>query len=287
MDTHSNELYNYLMNHADEFTEDWLKYQQIKTGSEYSLDAPFDVLQKIKAQNKNYLKILGESLFLTEEETKEVISNWTQKTASERSKSQTTLDEVIRNGGNFRRVLWTYIERFVEETNLNIAGKDIFHWERKLNFALDYVLETFTCTFLGILMNRLKAQSNLIQELSTPVISITSEVGLLPIIGDIDTTRARSILESTLQQSADANLSMLVIDLSGVVLIDTMVAQQIFHLINALNLIGIKTILTGIRPEVAQTAIHLGIDFSTIHTENSLERIIEGVITENSQFLKF
>ena len=284
MDTHSNELYNYLMEHADEFTEDWLKFQQIKTGSDYSLDAPFEVLQKIKVQNKNYLKILGKSLFLTEEETKELISNWTQETASDRSKSQTTLDEVIRNGGIFRRVLWTYIERFVEETSSNIAGRDIFQWERKLNFALDYVLETFTSSFLGILMNRLQAQSNLIQELSTPVISITSEVGLLPIIGDIDTTRARSILESTLQQSTDAGLSMLVIDLSGVVLIDTMVAQQIFHLINALNLIGVKTILTGIRPEVAQTAIHLGIDFSTIHTENSLERIIEGVITENSHF---
>ncbi|MGG4166715.1 STAS domain-containing protein [Rossellomorea vietnamensis] len=285
MDTHSPHLYEYLVDHALEFTEDWLRFQNIKTGSHYSLDSPPEVLQKIKEQNSNYVNIIAKCLLLSKEESKELIYNWTKETATDRSKSSTTLDEVARNSGVFRRVYWTYVEKFVEETDFNIQLKEVFEWERKINFALDYVLETFTSTFLAILMNRLQAQSTLIQELSTPVISLTSEVGLLPIIGDIDTSRARMIMESTLQQSADAHLSMLIIDLSGVVLVDTMVAQQIFHLIDALNLLGVRSVITGIRPEVAQTAIHLGLDFSTIHTENSLERIIADVIQENSSFL--
>ncbi|UTE78066.1 STAS domain-containing protein [Rossellomorea sp. KS-H15a] len=286
MDTHSSHLYEYLTHHAIDFTEDWLRFQNIKTGSHYSPDSPPEVLNKVKEQNSNYVKVIARCLLLSEEESKELISNWTKETATDRSKSSTTLDEVVRNSGIFRRVYWTYVERFVEEhAELHIQLKEVFEWERKINFALDYVLETFTSTFLGILMNRLQAQSTLIQELSTPVISLTSEVGLLPIIGDIDTTRARMIMDSTLQQSADAHLSMLIIDLSGVVLVDTMVAQQIFRLIDALNLLGVKSVITGIRPEVAQTAIHLGLDFSTIHTENSLERIIAEVIQENSSFL--
>jgi rsbT co-antagonist protein RsbR len=285
MDTHSSDLYKYLVDHALDFTEDWLKFQNLKSGSHYSPDSPTEVLNKIKEQNSNYVKIIAKCLLLSQEESKEVIYNWTRETAAHRSKSNTTLDEVVRNSGVFRRVYWTYVEKFVEESNVNIPLKEVFEWERKINFALDYVLETFTSTFLNILMNRLQAQSTLIKELSTPVISLTSEVGLLPIIGDIDTTRARTILESTLQQSADAHLSMLIIDLSGVVLVDTMVAQQIFHLIDALNLLGVKSVITGIRPEVAQTAIHLGLDFSNIHTENSLERIIADVIQENSEFL--
>jgi rsbT co-antagonist protein RsbR len=286
MDTHSSHLYEYLTHHAIDFTEDWLKFQKIKTGSHYSPDSPPEVLNKVKEQNSNYVKVIARCLLLSEEESKELISDWTKETATDRSKSSTTLDEVVRNSGIFRRVYWTYVERFVEEhPELHIQLKEVFEWERKINFALDYVLEKFTSTFLGILMNRLQAQSTLIQELSTPVISLTSEVGLLPIIGDIDTTRARMIMDSTLQQSADAHLSMLIIDLSGVVLVDTMVAQQIFRLIDALNLLGVKSIITGIRPEVAQTAIHLGLDFSTIHTENSLERIIAEVIQENSSFL--
>jgi len=285
MDTHSSDLYKYLVDHALDFTEDWLKFQNLKSGSHYSPDSPTEVLNKIKEQNSNYVKIIAKCLLLSQEESKEVIYNWTRETAAHRSKSNTSLDEVVRNSGVFRRVYWTYVEKFVEDSNVNIQLKEVFEWERKINFALDYVLETFTSTFLNILMNRLQAQSTLIKELSTPVISLTSEVGLLPIIGDIDTTRARTILESTLQQSADAHLSMLIIDLSGVVLVDTMVAQQIFHLIDALNLLGVKSVITGIRPEVAQTAIHLGLDFSNIHTENSLERIIADVIQENSEFL--
>jgi rsbT co-antagonist protein RsbR len=285
MDTHSSDLYKYLVDHALDFTEDWLKFQNLKSGSHYSPDSPTEVLNKIKEQNSNYVKIIAKCLLLSQEESKEVIYNWTRETAAHRSKSNTSLDEVVRNSGVFRRVYWTYVEKFVEESNVNIQLKEVFEWERKINFALDYVLETFTSTFLNILMNRLQAQSTLIKELSTPVISLTSEVGLLPIIGDIDTTRARTILESTLQQSAEAHLSMLIIDLSGVVLVDTMVAQQIFHLIDALNLLGVKSVITGIRPEVAQTAIHLGLDFSNIHTENSLERIIADVIQENSEFL--
>ncbi|MCR8848848.1 STAS domain-containing protein [Rossellomorea sp. SC111] len=285
MDTHSPHLYEYLADHALEFTEDWIQFQNIKTGSHYSLDSPPEVLNKIKEQNSNYVKIIAKCLLLSNEESKELIYNWTKETATDRSKSSTTLDEVVRNSGVFRRLYWTYVEKFVEETEFHIQLKEVFEWERKINFALDYVLETFTSTFLEILMNRLHAQSTLIQELSTPVISLTSEVGLLPIIGDIDTTRARMIMESTLQQSADAHLSMLIVDLSGVVLMDTMVAQQIFRLIDALNLLGVRSVITGIRPEVAQTAIHLGLDFSTIHTENSLERIIADVIQENSSFL--
>ncbi|QHE59991.1 MULTISPECIES: STAS domain-containing protein [Rossellomorea] len=286
MDTHSSHLYEYLTHHAIDFTEDWLRFQNIKTGSHYSPDSPPEVLNKVKEQNSNYVKVIARCLLLSDEESKELISDWTKETATDRSKSSTTLDEVVRNSGIFRRVYWTYVERFVEDhSELHIQLKEVFEWERKINFALDYVLETFTSTFLGILMNRLQAQSTLIQELSTPVISLTSEVGLLPIIGDIDTTRARMIMDSTLQQSADAHLSMLIIDLSGVVLVDTMVAQQIFRLIDALNLLGVKSVITGIRPEVAQTAIHLGLDFSTIHTENSLERIIAEVIQENSSFL--
>ncbi|MFI8684227.1 MULTISPECIES: STAS domain-containing protein [Rossellomorea] len=287
MDTHSSHLYEYLVDHALDFTEDWLRHQHIKTGSHYSPDSPPEVLNKIKEQNANYVKIIAQCLLLSNEESKKLISEWTKQTAADRSKSSTTLDEVARNSGIFRRVYWTYVEQFTKENiELNIQLKEVFEWERKINFALDYVLETFTSTFLSILMNRLQAQSTLIKELSTPVISLTSEVGLLPIIGDIDTDRARLIVESTLQQSSHSHLSMLIIDLSGVVLVDTMVAQQIFRLIDALNLLGVKSIITGIRPEVAQTAVHLGLDFSSIQTENSLERIIAHVIQENTGSLQ-
>lgn len=278
MNTKAEALYQFLVDHATDFTEDWLKRQQIKTGSDYSADAPPEVMNKVKEQNSNYVRLVAKSLFQTEDEMKEMISAWTSQTAADRIKSQTQLTEVAWNSGVFRRVYWEYIQKFVKQTNLDITLDDVFMWEKKLNFTLDYVLETFIISFMEILMNRLSSQATLIRELSAPVITLTNNVGLLPLIGDIDTTRARVLMESTLTQSVQAGINTLVLDLSGVVMVDTMVAHQIFKLMDALKLLGIRSVVTGIRPEVAQTAVHLGLDFSGIMTGGNLQKVIKKLI---------
>ncbi|MGF2614899.1 STAS domain-containing protein [Rossellomorea vietnamensis] len=274
MKTKTEALYKFLIDNISSFTEDWLKFQNVKTGSHYSPDAPPEVMEKIKVQNGKYVKLVADSLFQEEEEMKKSISDWTFQTASDRANSDTSLTEVTRNGGCFRSILIDYVEKFATQTELDVNIKDVFHWVKKINTTFDYVMETFTDNFLSILLDRLSSQSMLINELSAPVITLTEDIGLLPIIGDIDTTRAKSILETTLQQSVDSGISYLIIDLSGVVMVDTMVAHQIFQLIESLNLIGVETALTGIRPEVAMTAVQLGIDFSDVKTESSLQRVI-------------
>ncbi|MBT2703383.1 STAS domain-containing protein [Chryseobacterium sp. ISL-80] len=235
-------------------------------------------MNRVKEQNSNYVRLVAKSLYQTEEEMKETISAWTSQTASDRIKSKTDLTEVAWNSGVFRRVYWEYVQKFVSETDLEITLDDVFTWEKKLNYTLDYVFETFIIVFMEILMNRLASQATLIKELSAPVITLTKEVGLLPLIGEIDTTRAKGLMESTLSQSIDAKIKSLILDLSGVVMVDTMVAHEIFKLMDALKLIGVRTIVTGIRPEVAQTAVQLGINFSDITTEGNLQNVIRKII---------
>jgi rsbT co-antagonist protein RsbR len=104
-------------------------------------------------------------------------------------------------------------------------------------------------------------------------------MGLLPLIGEIDTTRARFIVENTLQHCIDKDISHLLIDLSGVLIIDTMVAQQIFQLVETLSLIGVKSTLSGIRPEIAMTAVQLGLSFESITIKSNLAQ----AISEGSQ----
>jgi rsbT co-antagonist protein RsbR len=118
----------------------------------------------------------------------------------------------------------------------------------------------------------------MIHELSSPVITIKKDIALLPLVGDIDTTRAKIILESTLQQCGDKRIAHLYIDLSGVVTVDTMVAHQIFQLIDALGLLGVKSTLSGIRPEVAQTAIQLGLSFENIRIKSNLAQALDSDI---------
>lgn len=278
MNTKAEALYQYLVDHANDFTEDWLKRQQIKTGSDYSADAPPDVMKRVKEQNSNYVRLVAKSLFQTEEEMKETIAAWTSKTAADRVKSKTQLTEVAWNSGVFRRVYWEYIQKFVKHTDLDITLDDVFEWEKKLNYTLDYVLETFIIAFMEIMLHRLSSQATLIRELSAPVISLTNDVGLLPLIGEIDETRATGLMESTLTQCVQSGINTIILDLSGVVMVDTMVAHQIFKLLDALKLLGIRAVLTGIRPEVAQTAVQLGIDFSGIMTGGNLQNVIKKLI---------
>ncbi|WP_226641739.1 STAS domain-containing protein [Mesobacillus subterraneus] len=278
METKSKALYEFLVEHATDFSEDWLKRQRVIKGSDYSADAPSEVMNRVKEQNSNYVRLVAKSLYQSEEEMKEIISAWTSQTAADRIKSKTDLTEVAWNSGVFRRVYWEYVQRFVKQTNMEITLDDVFTWEKKINYTLDYVFETFIVVFMEILMNRLASQATLIKELSAPVISLTKEVGLLPLIGEIDTTRAKSLMESTLTQSIDEGINTLIVDLSGVVMVDTMVAHQIFKLMDALNLLGVRSIVTGIRPEVAQTAVQLGIDFSGITTEGNLQNVVKKII---------
>jgi rsbT co-antagonist protein RsbR len=278
MDQKTKDLYQFLVDHAIEFTKDWQKRQRTITGSDYSTDAPSEVMNRIKEQNSNYVRLVAKSLYQSEEEMKESISAWTSQTAADRIKSKTDLTEVAWNSGVFRRVYWEYVQRFVRQTDLEITLDDVFTWEKKLNYTLDYVFETFIVVFMDILMNRLASQATLIKELSAPVITLTKEVGILPLIGEIDTTRAKGLMESTLVQSVESKIHTLIIDLSGVVMVDTMVAHQIFKLMEALMLLGVRSIVTGIRPEVAQTAVQLGINFSEINTEGSLQNVVKKII---------
>ncbi|MGN7176965.1 STAS domain-containing protein [Paenibacillus sp. FSL R5-0490] len=273
MEDKNRSLYNYLVEKAPEMTKDWRSFQVVKAGSDYSADAPLERARKVEEQNTKYFRTVAKSLLQTEEEMKETIANWTKQTSADRVKSRTSLVDVQRNLSIFRKVYWMHIKRFAETADLDIKAEDIFHWQEVIDYTLDYVMETFTENFMDILLSRLSAQSILIKELSTPVIPLSSDVGLLPLIGDIDTERAKFIMESTLQQSVKLGITHLIIDLSGVIMVDTMVAHQIFQVISSLKLIGVQSTLLGIRPEVAQTAIQLGIDFKDITTENSLEKV--------------
>lgn len=115
-----------------------------------------------------------------------------------------------------------------------------------------------------------------LKELSAPLIPIMDNITVMPLIGTIDTERARSIMENLLQGVIDHNSEVVLIDITGVPIVDTMVAHHIIEAAEAVRLIGATCILVGIRPEIAQTIVSLGIDLSEFITKNSLRK---GVIT--------
>ena len=117
----------------------------------------------------------------------------------------------------------------------------------------------------------IRVQGALLRELSTPLIPITDSVVAMPLIGTIDSGRAQQIIESLLTGVADQHAAAVIIDITGVPIVDTQVANALLRAAQAVKLLGARAILTGIRPEVAQTLVGLGVDLGSIRTCRSLQ----------------
>lgn len=117
----------------------------------------------------------------------------------------------------------------------------------------------------------IRVQAATLAELSTPLIPISDQVVVMPLIGTLDTHRVQNVLETLLRGIEASRAHIAILDITGVPVVDTQVANTLLQAAQAVNLLGARVVLTGIRPEVAQTLVGLGIDFSTITTRSSLQ----------------
>ncbi len=117
----------------------------------------------------------------------------------------------------------------------------------------------------------IEAQRQALRELSTPLIPITDDVVIMPLVGTMDSQRAQQVLETLLEGIAQYQAELAIVDITGVSVVDTQVAQALIQAAQAVNLLGAQVMLTGIQPRIAQTLIHLGIDLSGIQTRGSLQ----------------
>jgi rsbT co-antagonist protein RsbR len=107
-------------------------------------------------------------------------------------------------------------------------------------------------------------------ELSTPVVTLWDGIVALPLIGTLDSARTQVVMESLLQAIVQTNSRFAIIDITGVPTVDTLVAQHLLKTITAARLMGAECILSGIRPQIAQTIVHLGINLEDVITKSKL-----------------
>ena len=107
-------------------------------------------------------------------------------------------------------------------------------------------------------------------ELSTPVIKLWDGVLAVPMIGTLDSSRTQMVMEALLQRIVDTGSGIAIIDITGVPTVDTLVAQHLLKTVTAIRLMGADCIISGIRPQIAQTIVHLGIDLAGITTKATL-----------------
>ncbi len=147
--------------------------------------------------------------------------------------------------------------------------------------------EYFISSYIAMRERIIYSQSRAIAELSTPVIQIWNDVVAMPLIGEIDTSRAKEIMENLLNAILETKATYVLLDITGVPIVDTGVAESLIKTVEAARLLGAQCVLTGIRPEVAQTLVMLGVDLGSIVTKadfrNGLAYILEMMETSSSR----
>ena len=116
----------------------------------------------------------------------------------------------------------------------------------------------------------IQRQQREMMELSTPVVQLWENILALPLIGTLDSERTQVVMESLLQKIVETGASIAIIDITGVPTVDTLVAQHLLKTVAAARLMGADCIISGIRPQIAQTIVHLGVNLSDVTTKASL-----------------
>jgi rsbT co-antagonist protein RsbR len=116
----------------------------------------------------------------------------------------------------------------------------------------------------------IQRQQREMMELSTPVVQLWDNILALPLIGTLDSERTQVVMESLLQKIVDTGAAIAIIDITGVPTVDTLVAQHLLKTVAAARLMGADCIISGIRPQIAQTIVHLGVNLSEVTTKASL-----------------
>ncbi|WLR47266.1 STAS domain-containing protein [Halobacillus litoralis] len=203
------------------------------------------------------------------------LEKWSDRVSGELVELRLPLNIALVEISEYREVIGAIIKD--EAKTQNLSFDDFYDILTPFNHAVDQAVQFVSQSYMDDFENTIQTANYAVDELSVPIVRVTESVGVIPIVGEIDTKRAQLLMENALKQGEEYELETIILDLSGVSIIDTMVAHQLFKVINSLKLTGVNGIMSGIRPDIVQTMVSLGIDMKGINTFSSLHRAIESL----------
>lgn len=235
---------------------------------------PMDIRSKDEVNHFiiEFLNIIVKSFEQDEEAAFASVTNFGKKIGEFALMYDGRLDESIDMFSKIRQLLWKHMKGIMIELNVGIDA--VFEMADAFDSLFDRTIYAFSTAYMNSYRENLDKAEDEFLELSAPVVPIFEGVAILPIIGGVNEKRAELLMKTALNEAAQRELDRLYIDLSGVTVVDTMVAHSIYKIIQSLELVGVKTVLAGIRPEVSHTMVSLGIDFSKIKTFSSLKQAL-------------
>jgi rsbT co-antagonist protein RsbR len=252
-----------LTSHADALQAEWLsELKKQGTGADHRISEA-----ELSQQGRELLQLLATAVGTgtdIQEEPWRAVREFLERLSRSRAQQGFTSNETATFVFSLKRPLFGRIRAAAKDaTSIGDAT-----WAT--TELIDALALHTVATFQKSREEVISRQQEDLLELSTPVVKLWDGVVALPMIGTLDSARTQVVMESLLQRIVETGSEIAIIDITGVPTVDTLVAQHLLKTVTAIRLMGADCIISGIRPQIAQTIVHLGIDLESVTTKATL-----------------
>ncbi|MBT2636744.1 MULTISPECIES: STAS domain-containing protein [unclassified Bacillus (in: firmicutes)] len=261
----------YLIDHAEAISREITDYNLKKL----EINLPEEIIQQTINTNIAFLEFLGETLKLSKETVAEKFIDWYEVRQANKPEYQFSHEELASILKPYAETRLQLIEMMTKiSIGEGLSTEEVVFVNNRVSYLLDLSI-TETMIEREKLANEENTKNQkIITNLSSPIVPLAEDMAILPLIGEFDFERSDHILTDVIPKISGLRIKNLIIDFSGIAMIDAEIAARIFNINKVLRLIGIETMLTGIRPELAVDVINTGIDFSQLNTYGTVQQAI-------------
>lgn len=261
----------YLIENAESISKEIVAYNVEKL----EMKLPEEIIELSVKTNIEFLAFLGNTLNLSNEEVTEKFIAWHKQQQANQRDYQFSYEEIanmLKPYAQTRLQLITMLTKVSMREGL--STEEVVYVNNRISYLLDVSITESMMERERLAHEMNRKNQNIITELSSPVVPLQNGMAILPLIGEFDFERSDHIMNHVIPRISELKIRHLIIDFSGIANIDAEVASRIFNVNKVLGLIGIETMLTGIRPDLAINVINAGIDFSKLNTYGTVQQAI-------------
>jgi len=276
--TAENSLADTILAHEAELLPEWLRQQLA------ALTTRRDLMRddELKEQSTQFLRRLGKAVKAGANQ--DVMSEtWAETRAlldqisMSRARQGFTPSETAQFVFSLRQPVFEVLRR-ANTTDFERLTADLLYISTVLDRLGLYTTEVYQKGRDEIIMR----QQQEMLELSTPVVQLWDGILALPLIGTLDSARTQTVMENLLEKIVETGSEVAILDITGVPTVDTLVAQHLMKAVAAARLMGAECIISGIRPQIAQTIVHLGVDLADVTTKATLADAMKHALQRNN-----
>ncbi|MDI2587518.1 STAS domain-containing protein [Psychrobacillus sp. NEAU-3TGS] len=234
-----------------------------------------EMLEHSIQQNVEFLVLIAQSFEESEETAEAELIKWSKQVGEQQAALFSQFSTILKPFAKNRLLYLECITQISIDHGLSV--ENVVKINNRINYLMDVSLMETISAYEVYRDSLMEERQKEINELSAPIVPIQTGVAVLPLIGMIDSYRFQYVINHLVPLIPSRSIDHLIIDFSGILTIDSEVAEQIFILHSVLQLLGIHVLFSGIRPNLSMEVVRAGIDFSSFQTFGSVKQAIDSL----------